>query len=314
MDLQDFTIFARVAAVQNLSAVGHELGLTPGTISKRLQALEDDLNARLFDRTTRSIRITPEGQTFLAHVERILADVEKAKASVGDYTVRPRGELRICAPTSLGRYELAPAISAFLRRYPEIDVRVELSDRVGRRLLDEGYDLAIRIGDMADSALITKRIGSLPQMLSASPRYIDERGAPQVPADLARHDCLAVTDTSHWTFVDLSVSRAEPKAVTVQGRLRSNSAALLHRAALVGHGIFRSSQSWVRKDIERGDLVPVLEGYRVADDVGIYVVYSGTRYISPRLRAMLDFLAQRFRAPAREKPRAGAKTLLFAAK
>lgn len=313
MDLQDFRIFARVAAVKNLSAVGQEMGLTPGTISKRLQALENDLNACLFERTTRSIRITSEGQTFLAHVEKILADVEMARASVGDYVARPRGELRICAPNQLGRYELAPIVSDFLLQYPEIDVSIELSDHLGRRLHENGFDLALRIGDMADSSLITKRIGSLRQTLTASPAYLAARGEPRTPEELVSHDCLIFGEGAPWSFVDASSPAAASITVPVRGRFRSNGGAILHKAALDGLGILRSSDDWVRADVGRGRLVPVLPDYPVADEIDVYVVYSGTRHVSARLRVMLDFLSERFRKRTTARSRVDGGTLAAAA-
>ena len=143
MDIQDMRIFARVAAVQNLSAVGSELGLTPGTISKRIQALEDELSARLFDRTTRSIRITEEGATFLAHVERILSEIEAARASVDDRVTKPKGKLKISAPACLGRRYVAPALCEFMREYPDIECEVDIADRPVN-LQEDGYDVAIR--------------------------------------------------------------------------------------------------------------------------------------------------------------------------
>src|SRR5262245_56053198 len=139
MDIQDMRIFARVAALQNLSAVGTELGLTPGTISKRVQALEDELSARLFDRTTRSLRITEEGQAFLAHVQRILAELEAARASVDDNMSKPKGKLRIAAPVGLGRRYVGRALCAFVTEFPSIEVQLDLKDRTVS-LQEDGYD------------------------------------------------------------------------------------------------------------------------------------------------------------------------------
>lgn len=300
MDLQDFRIFSRVAAVQNLSAVGHEMGLTPGTISKRLQALEDHLQVRLFERNTRSMRITAEGQTFLEHVERILSDVEMARASVGNYAQNPRGELRICAPNVLGRYELAPMLSAFLHRYPEIDLRVELHDRLGGRLLEEGYDLALRIDGLADSTLIAKRLGPIEQILTASPGYLEAHGAPETPDDLGRHACLVLGDATQWSFTRADSKRGELQHVRVEPRMRSNSAVILHRSAVEGHGILRCSGKWVSCELANGKLVRVLPDYQVADRASIYAIYSGARHVSPRLRALLDFLGEWFRDRSRQ--------------
>ncbi len=159
MDIQDLRIFARVAAVQNLSAVGTELGLTPGTISKRLQALEEELNARLFDRTTRSIRITEEGATFLVHARKMLEELDLARAAVGENVTNPKGKLKISAPASLCNRFIAPAVCAFVRCFPEIEVQVDVTDRLVN-LQEEGYDVAIRSGVLTDSALIAKRLAS----------------------------------------------------------------------------------------------------------------------------------------------------------
>ena len=161
MDIQDMRIFARVAAVQNLSAVGTELGLTPGTISKRIQALEDELSARLFDRTTRSIRITEEGEAFLAHVERILSEIEAARACVNDKVSKPKGRLKIAAPASLGQRYVAPALCDFVRAFPEIDVRIDLHDR-HVNLQEDGYDVAIRTGELAELLADRQAAGARP--------------------------------------------------------------------------------------------------------------------------------------------------------
>ena len=199
MDIQDMRIFARVAAVQNLSAVGTELGLTPGTISKRIQALEDELSARLFDRTTRSIRITEEGATFLAHVERILSEIEAARASVDDKVSKPKGKLKIAAPACLGRRYVAPALCEFMRAYPEIDVQVDLRDRPVN-LQEDGYDIAIRTGELSDSSLIAKRLAPDRHVIVASPAYIAAHGPPLRPEDLAATAAWCSASRRQWSF------------------------------------------------------------------------------------------------------------------
>jgi DNA-binding transcriptional LysR family regulator len=198
MDIQDMRIFARVAAVQNLSAVGSELGLTPGTISKRIQSLEDELSARLFDRTTRSIRITEEGAAFLAHVERILSEIEAARASVDDKVSKPKGKLKIAAPACLGRRYVAPALCEFVRAFPEIDVQVDLHDRQVN-LQEDGYDLAIRTGALSDSSLIAKRLAPDRHVIAASAAYLARAGRPLMPDDLVRHQCLVLGETRQWS-------------------------------------------------------------------------------------------------------------------
>lgn len=298
MDIQDLRIFARVAAVQNLSSVGTELGLTPGTISKRIQALESELRVRLFDRTTRSIRITEEGATFLSHVERILIELERARASVGDNATRPRGKLKISAPASFGRLYVAPAISAFMRTYPEIDIHIDLTDRIVN-LQEEGYDVAIRTGALTDSVLIAKRLCADRQVVVTSPAYIEEHGAPQKPSDLSTHNCFVLGDGWQWSFCRGN----EDFTIRVSGRLRSNNGEVLHHAALDGHGLFQTSELRVREELASGQLVRVLKDYELVSNSAVWAVYPSSKHVLPKLRVLLDFLAVWFREACERLPR-----------
>lgn len=290
MDIQDMRIFARVAAVQNLSAVGIELGLTPGTISKRIQSLEDELSARLFDRTTRSIRITEEGAAFLAHVERILAEIEAARASVDDKVSKPKGKLKIAAPACLGRRYVAPALCEFVRAFPEIDVQVDLHDRQVN-LQEDGYDLAIRTGVLTDSSLIAKRLAPDRHVIAASELYLARAGRPVVPDDLARHQCLVLGETRQWSFTRNGVE----STVRVNGALRSNSGELLCRAAVDGLGLIRASELAVLCELRSGKLVQVLPEYEVSTNAALWALYPSAKHLLPRMRALLDFLADWFR-------------------
>lgn len=302
MDIQDMRIFARVAAVQNLSAVGTELGLTPGTISKRIQALEDELHARLFDRTTRSIRITEEGTTFLQHVERILSEIEAARASVDDKVTKPKGKLKIAAPACLGRRYIAPALCEFMRTFPEIEVQVDLKDRQVN-LQEEGYDVAIRTGALSDSSLIAKRLAPDRHVIVASPGYIARMGRPLRPEDLARHDCLVLGDRWQWSF---SKSGADA-SVRVKGPLRSNNGEVLSHAAIEGLGVIRASELEVLAEIKSGRLVVLLPDYDVSTNAAVWALYPSAKHVLPRMRVLLDFLAAWFRDAKGENNRAEAK-------
>jgi DNA-binding transcriptional LysR family regulator len=290
MDIQDMRIFARVAALQNLSAVGAELGLTPGTISKRIQALEDQLSARLFDRTTRSIRITEEGSTFLVHVERILAEIEVACASVDDRVSKPKGTLKIAAPGFLGRRYVAPALCQFMRSYPQIDVQVDLQDRPVN-LQEDGYDVAIRTGTLSNSTLIAKRLAPDRHIIAASPAYLARRGRPTQPGDLVRHDCLILGDRVQWP---LSKNGLET-SVRVQGPIRSNDGELLCQAAQDGLGLIRASELVVLSELRSGKLTQVLADYEVGSNAAVWALYPSSKHLLPRMRALLDFLGVWFR-------------------
>lgn len=290
MDIQDMRIFARVAAVQNLSAVGAELCLTPGTISKRIQALEDDLGARLFDRTTRSIRITEEGAKFLAHVERILMEIESARAAVGVNVEQPRGRLKVSAPASFSRCFVGPAICAFMANYPDIEVQIDLTDRMVN-LQEEGYDVVVRIGALPDSSLIAKRLGSDRLLIAASPRYLDRAGWPRRPEDLAGHSCLVLGESSQWTFA----KEGRETVVRVSGRIKSNNADLLRHAAIEGHGLVRISEIRAREYLAEGILCQVLPEHEVAPASAIWALYPKSKHVLPKLRVFLDFLGDWFR-------------------
>jgi DNA-binding transcriptional LysR family regulator len=290
MDIQDMRIFARVAAMQNLSAVGAELGLTPGTISKRIQALEDELSARLFDRTTRSIRITEEGATFLTHVERILAEIDAACASVDDRVSKPKGTLRIAAPSGLGRRYVAQALCKFLGTYPEIDVQLDLQDRPVN-LQEDGYDLAIRSGALSDSSVIAKRLAGDREVIAASPAYLARRGHPARAEDLSNHSCLVLGDRLQWPLRRNGVETV----VRVSGPLRSNNGELLSQAAIDGRGIIRATELEILPELRSGQLVPVLSDYEAAGTVAVWALYPSAKHMLPRMRVLLDFLTDWFR-------------------
>ena len=297
MDIQDMRIFARVAAVQNLSAVGTELGLTPGTISKRIQALEDELSARLFDRTTRSIRITEEGAAFLGHVERILSEIEAARASVDDRVSKPKGRLKIAAPACLGRRYVAPALCEFVRAFPEIDVQVDLHDRQVN-LQEDGYDVAIRTGELADSSLIAKRLAPDRHVIVGAPAYLARKARPLRPEDLSHHDCLVLGDDRQWSFGKNGVATS----VRVTGPLKSNDGEFICHAAVDGLGLMRASELEVLPELRSGKLVQVLGDFELTANAAVWALYPSAKHILPRMRVLLDFLADWFREARSEAP------------
>lgn len=291
MDVQDMQIFARVAAVQNLSAVGAELGLTPGTISKRVQALEDELAVRLFDRTTRSIRITEEGTTFLAHVERILAELTAVRSLIADATGSPKGRLKVAAAHGLGSKFLAPAVVSFLRQFPDIDVSLDVTDRAVN-LQEDGYDLAIHAGPLADSATMSKRLAADHQCLVAAPSYLAAYGTPLMPEELAGHQCLVLGETHQWAFGN----SGHETNVRINARFRSDSGEILRLAALQGQGLLRTTEFQVLDEVNAGRLIRVMANVEMPGNTAIWALYPSGRYVLPRLRVFLDFLAEWFKS------------------
>ena len=290
MDIQDLRIFARVARVQNLSAVGAELELSAGTISKRLQALEAELAVRLFDRTTRSISITEEGAKLLVDVERIIAQLDQAFASIATHVEQPRGRLRVCAPTSLGRGVIAPAVCVFMKAYDEIELQLDLTDRIVG-LAEGGYDVAIRTGELEDSSLVAKRLAPDPQVIVASPEYLARHGRPRRPEDLTGHSCLLLGEGQQWRLA----RDGAHVDVKVAGRLRSDNAELLRHAALEGFGVLRTSYARVSQDVRLGLLERLLETYEAGTRSAIWAVYPSSRHVLPKLRVFLDFMSIWFR-------------------
>lgn len=286
MDINDLRIFARVATLENLTAVASELGLAAGTVSKRLQGLENTLKARLLNRTTRSIHLTEEGRAFLQRVERILAEFDIAQDELSASADRPAGRLKISAPASVAKRIVAPALVGFVEAFPEIDIRVDISDRVAN-LHEDGYDAAIRLGALSDSSLKAKRLACDRTVLAASAAYVSRHGAPRRAADLADHACLVHGDQRNWTF-----TRGEDKSsVRVAGRLASDSGAFLRMAALEGIGILRASHITVADDLAAGRLVQLLPDYDLASDAAIWIVYPNAKHAMPRLRALVDHLS-----------------------
>ena len=291
MDVQDMRIFARVAAMQSLSSVGTELNLTPGTISKRIQALEDDLGVKLFHRNTRSIRITEEGEKLLEYVTRILFEIEGARAAVGLNVEAPRGKLRVSAPVSLADV-VGDAICEFMRRHREIDIQIDLTDRIVN-LQEDGYDVVIRKGTPRNSGLIRKPLAPDLQVIVASPQYVSTHGAPMIPADLQHHSCLVLGEGSHWDFT----RNGAKQSIKVSGRLRSDNGDMLIYGARSGLGLIRVSKPRIADMLAQSELVPVLTDYEVSVGSSICALYPGKKYVLPKLRVFLDFLGEWFREP-----------------
>jgi DNA-binding transcriptional LysR family regulator len=267
-----------------------ELGLTPGTISKRVQALEDELAVRLFERTTRSIRITAEGATFLSHVETILRELEAARGQMADATGTPRGRLKIAAVTGLGPRYLAPAIIDFLSKYSEIDVTLDITDRPVN-LQEAGYDLSIHTGPLVDSTTMSKRLAPDRQIIVATSDYLTANGVPKRPQDLADHQCLVLGDQAQWAFM---VEGAET-FVKVGSRFRSDDGGVLRTAALRDYGIMRTTELQVRDELQSGELQTVLANYDAPGNSAVWALYPSGRYVLPRMRVLLDFLTEWFR-------------------
>ncbi|HIJ61306.1 MAG TPA: LysR family transcriptional regulator [Rhodospirillaceae bacterium] len=290
--LDSMEAFVRVAEIGSFSGAAHRLGISKSVISRQISALETRLGARLFHRTTRSLSLTEVGLAYLERCQRILSDIEEADGSVSALQATPRGRLRVNAPMSFAIHHLAPLVPSFLERYPEVDLDMEMNDRYVN-LIEEGFDLAIRIGRLEDSSLIARQLAPSRLVLCASPDYLRHHGRPETPDDLATHCCLtysARTLASEWRFQD---SRGKRWTVEIKGRLRANNGDLLREAALAGIGLVRLPTFLCGRDLQAGRLVSLLTEY-VPQDMAIHAVYPHNRHLSPKVRAFVDFLAGEF--------------------
>lgn len=289
--LDDMMAFIKVVEARSFTAAGARLGLSKSVVSRRIAELEDRLGARLLNRTTRKLSLTEIGQAFYERCARIVADVEEAERAVGDLHGAPRGRLRVNAPVSFGRLHLAAAIVAFIERYPAIEIDVDLNDRYVD-LLEDGYDLAVRVGRLRDSSLVARKLAPSRRAVVASPDYLERYGTPQTPADLAQHNCLLYTNiptAEQWQFADGDGAYS----VKVSGRMRANNGDLACAAAVAGLGIAVLPTFLCGAALGAGDLTALNLPLKTTE-TGVYAVYPQNRHLSSKVRAFVDFLAARF--------------------
>lgn len=289
---KQISAFVNVASRGSLSAAARVEGVTPAIIGRRLDALEERLGAKLLLRTTRRISLTFEGAAFLEDCQRILRELADAEGAVSLGGIRPGGHLKVSAPAGFGRRHVAPLLMDFMTENPEVTVRLELSDRLVD-LVEENVDCAIRIGDLADSSLISIRLGEMRRVVVASPDYIARFGVPPAPTLLAEHNCLSLRQQRGWTLrVD-----DEVRVFKVGGGFECNDGAVLHDWALAGKGLAWRSLWEVGADIKAGRLVTVLDEF-AAPPVGIHAVVPQRRHLPLRVRSFIDLLKARWRDSA----------------
>jgi DNA-binding transcriptional LysR family regulator len=288
--LQEMTVFARVVGTGSLSAAARDLGLSPALVSRRLAALEGRLGVRLINRTTRTLRLTDEGAQYYESCSRILGEIVEADAAVSAGRVEPQGVLRIAMPAAFGHLHVAPLVPRFAARYPKVQLALSLSDR-NISLIDEGFDLAIRIAELEDSSLAARKLAPNRRVVCASPAYLARHGTPRSPEELARHNCLTTDFTMSWDYKDPA---GRPGSVRVAGRYACDNWEVLREWALAGLGVALKSTWDVRHQLEDGSLVPLLPGYTFDEDVAIYAVYPHRRYLPAKTRAFVEFLAESF--------------------
>lgn len=288
---RQITAFVAVGLRGSLSAAARAEGVTPAIIGRRIDALEERLGVKLLVRTTRKVSLTFEGAAFLEDCQRLLDDLANAEASVGLGGVKASGYLRLSAPAGFGRLHVAPLLMTFLDAHAEVTAHLDLSDRIVD-LVNENIDCAIRIGELADSSLVSVRLGEMRRVVVGSPDYLSRCSRPATPDDLARHNCLSLGPQRGWT---LRV-RNEVQTVKVGGTLECNDGAVLHEWALAGKGLAWRSLWEVGADVTAGRLVTVLDDC-AAPPVGIYAVFPQRRQLPLRVRLFIDLLRQSYSDP-----------------
>lgn len=283
--LADLEVFARVVTSGGMSAAAREMGLSPAVISKRIKRLEDRLGTRLLQRTTRQLSLTEAGQGYYERVVAILASIDEAEAFVTRRSSLARGTLRVSAPTSFGRLHIAPHLRSFLETNPDLVVHLELSDSFVD-IVGEGYDLAIRIGELDDSSFVARRLAPNHRLLVAAPSYLAERGAPATIGALAGHALLS-HNSDTWRLEGPDGSQV----VRLHGPLKTNSSEVIREATLAGIGIALRSTWDVGPELKDGRLKVVLPEWRASRRVGVHAVYPTRRFLPQKVRVFIDWLA-----------------------
>lgn len=289
--LDGVSVFTAVVEAQSFSAAARALRRSKAAVSTQIQRLEDRLGVRLLNRTTRRLSLTDEGRAYYEHCRRIMAEAKEAEDALYSRTTEPRGLLRVNAPMSFGVLHLGQAVADFMDLHPELEVQLVLNDRQVD-LIEDGFDMAIRIARLPDSSLIARRLAPCRRVIVASPEYWARHGRPTHPNDLAHHEALIydyLAEPGVWPFKE----NGQTFDVSVSGRLRANNGEVLLAAACAGLGVDYSPTFFCCDHLINRSLEPVLAEYE-ADPISIYAVYPHRRHLATRVRTFVDFLSDRY--------------------
>lgn len=297
----DLGFFSTLASAGSLSAAARELGISTPAVSKHLAQMETRVGVALVNRTTRRMSLTPEGELYLAHARRILGDIDGLEQLLGVASSTPKGLLRVNATLGFGRTHVSPLISKFVRKHPGVEVQLQLSVNPPP-LTDDAFDVCVRFGEPPDSRVVSRRIAPNRRVLCASPAYIARHGAPKVPNDLTRHNCIGIRQGEEaygvWRLTSGRGRHATTESVKTRGSLTTNDGEIAVNWALDGHGILMRAEWDIGRHLRSGRLVQVLPQY-ATPDADIYAVYPQRHQLAARVRAFVDFLALSFDQQAR---------------
>lgn len=290
-DINDMLVFARVVEAGGFSAAARRIGVSPSRVSKAVARLERSLGVRLLHRSTRRLSLTEIGAAYVEHCRRILEELTRAEEVVGRLHAEPRGTLKVSASVAFGTLHIAPALPAFAARYPELAIDMTINDRIVD-LMEEGYDVAVRITRAPDPNLVARRLAPIRRKICATPDYFRRRGVPRTPEDLRHHNCLSYTHMSGQGVWHLT-GPAGDVAVPVSGSLRINDDEALSQAVLGGLGIALLPTFIVGRELQAGRLEAVLSQY-VPVERFVHAVHLPNLHLPAKVRAFIDFLAARF--------------------
>ena len=289
---ENMRTFVRVVEAGSISGAADRLSVAKSAVSRRLKELEEHLGVELFHRTTRRMNLTDTGRAFYHQSVRILEDVLEAELATSQAHGTLKGSLKIALPSTFGLMHMGPAINEFLREHPQIEFDLDFNDREVD-LMQEGFDLAIRIANLPDSSLIARRLSPIRTVMCASPSYLERMGTPQAPSELKQHQCLVYSllrDYEYWYLTD---SNGKETRTKIRPYLKASTGEFLKDAAVEGWGIILVPSFIAYKEIESGKLVQVLKDYK-PPQLDAYAIYPQTRHLSQRVRAFVDFLVKRF--------------------
>jgi DNA-binding transcriptional LysR family regulator len=284
--------FVQVVEAGSFARAAERLGISTSACSRQVSDLEAHLGARLLNRTTRRLSLTESGRAYHERALQLLSDVEEAEQAASQSTTSPRGTLRLTCPVNFGLSHVAPAAADFLARHPGVKFELSVSDRIVD-LVEDGYDMAVRIGQVGSLNLVARKLGETRGLVCASPDYLARHGQPRTPRDLAGHNCFTYANVSHpglWRFTD---RQGREEAVHVAGNVHANNGDMLCALAVRGAGVVYEPDFIVAADLAAGRLVRLLPDYQGAR-ADIWAVYPSRRHLSAKVRAFVDFLAERF--------------------
>ncbi|WLP94402.1 LysR family transcriptional regulator [Psychrobacter sp. M13] len=286
MKWEGISEFVYVAEYESFTKAAKNIGLSTAQVSRQVSALEKRLNIKLLYRTTRRVSLTEEGQVFYQHCRAVLDGLDAAEQAVSNLQSKPQGRIKLTAPVTYGEQQLLPLVNDFMMRYSDIEVTAFLSNQTVD-LLEGGYDLAIRIGNLNDSTMMAKKLSSRTNFVCAAPAYIKKYGVPNTLTELGQHNCLLGT-LDYWHFKE----QGKERNIRVTGSVRYNSGYSLADAALKGLGIVQLPDYYVQKYLQSGALISILDSYREPEEA-IWALYPYNRYLSPKIRLLVEFLAER---------------------